>query len=205
MSKVKLCGLRRKEDIELVNNYLPDYVGFVFAPSKRQISLNEALVLKGLLNPFIQVVGVFVNETLEQVLAYEKAKVIDCIQLHGDEDISYIKQLKEVSKLPLIQAIRVQDERDIKRANESLAHYVLLDKYSHKAYGGLGETFDWRLLSKVKRPYILAGGIGVDNVKQALSYEPYCIDLSSKVETDGVKDREKVKLFFEKWKEKKHE
>lgn len=197
MSKVKLCGMRREEDIVLVNRYLPDYIGFVFAPSKRRVTLEEARALKKRLNPLIKAVGVYVNAPLEEIRTYERTGVIECIQLHGDEDRDYVRRLQKISKLPIIQAIRVKEERDIQKANESIAPYVLLDKHTTSAYGGAGETFDWKLLKGMRRPYILAGGIGIENVKQALKYRPYCIDLSSKVETEGKKDEEKIKMLFE--------
>ncbi|WP_069999591.1 phosphoribosylanthranilate isomerase [Cellulosilyticum sp. I15G10I2] len=190
MTKIKICGLSREADICAVNEYLPDYIGFVFAKSKRQLSINQAKPLKKLLNPKIQAVGVFVNEPIESLISFEKEQVIDMVQLHGDEDEEYIRILKTKIKLPIIKAIRVKDKLDIKQA--FAADFVLFDKYVKDVYGGAGESFDWRMIEDVRIPYFLAGGIHLDNIQEALKRAPYAIDISSGVETDGVKDREKI-------------
>ena len=202
MVKVKICGLKRVEDIEIVNNFRPDYIGFVFAPSKRQISLDEAKHLKSLLHPSISAVGVFVNEPIENILKYEEGKVMDIIQLHGDEDIVYLKKLKKASHLPIIKAFRIKDERSLEEQYELLKSedfdFALLDTYHPSNYGGSGESFNWQLLKKMHRPYFLAGGIGIENIEEALRNLPYAIDVSSKVETNGVKDGDKIKQLMEK-------
>lgn len=206
MVKVKICGLKRVQDIEIVNNFRPDYIGFVFAPSKRQISLDEAKHLKSLLHPSIRAVGVFVNESIENILKYEAEKAIDIIQLHGDEGIVYLKKLKKASHLPIIKAFRIKDERSLEEQYELLKSedfdFALLDTYHPSNYGGSGECFNWQLLKKVHRPYFLAGGIGIENIEEALSHLPYAIDVSSKVETNGVKDGDKIKQLMEKLREK---
>ena len=207
--KVKICGLKRVQDIEIVNNFLPDYIGFVFAPSKRQIDLETAKHLKCLLHASIKSVGVFVNEPLESLLRYEEEGIIDRIQLHGDEDIVYLKQLKMASKLPIIKAFRIKSGNGLEESlignrtlfESELIDYVLLDSYHPLAYGGSGECFNWQLLKEIHRPYFLAGGIGVDNVQETLKYTPYAIDVSSKVEKDGVKDAYKIKALIEKLRE----
>lgn len=204
--KVKICGLKRVQDIEIVNNFRPDYIGFVLAPSKRQINLETAKHLKRLLHPSIKSVGVFVNEPLESVLRYEEEGVIDRIQLHGDEDIVYLKKLKKASKLPIIKAFRIKSGNCLEESllgsrklfESDLIDYVLLDSYHPLAYGGSGECFNWQVLEKIHRPYFLAGGIGIENVQEALQYTPYAIDVSSKVEKDGVKDEYKIKELIEK-------
>lgn len=200
MTCVKICGLRRLEDIEIVNNLMPDYIGFILAPSKRRISLEEAKKLKKQLDCRIKAVGVFVNESIENILAYERAGIIDLIQLHGDEDLRYIEVLKGRTRLPLIKVIKVknQDELDEERAQiEGLpTEFILFDTYSKDAYGGVGECFDWSCLKEIKRPYFLAGGIGLDNIEEALTLKPFGIDVSSGVETDGIKDREKIKALI---------
>lgn len=202
MVKVKICGLKRVGDIEIVNNFRPDYIGFVFAPSKRQISLDEAKYLKSLLHPSIRAVGVFVNEPIENILKYEEGKVMDIIQLHGDEDIVYLKKLKKASHLPIIKAFRIKDERSLEEQYELLKSedfdFALLDTYHPSNYGGSGESFNWQLLKKMHRPYFLAGGIGIENIEEALRNLPYAIDVSSKVETNGVKDGDKIKQLMEK-------
>lgn len=202
MTKVKICGLKTVKEVEIVNNFLPNYVGFIFAPTKRQISLEQAELLKLKLRPTIQTVGVFVNEPIENILAYETAGVMDMIQLHGDEDLVYMNLLRNASKLPIMKAIRIKDENTLLENKDLLEHqlldYILLDTYHKEAYGGTGESFDWKLLSKVKRPYFLAGGIGSDNVEEAMKHHPYAIDISSKVETDGMKDERKLEALFRK-------
>lgn len=209
MVKVKICGLKRVQDIEIVNNFRPDYIGFVFAPSKRQISLESAKHLKHLLHPSIKSVGVFVNEPLESLLKYEEEGIMDRIQLHGDEDIVYLKKLKKASKLPIIKAFRIRSGNCLEESligdrtlfECELIDYVLLDSYHPLAYGGSGERFNWQILKQIHRPYFLAGGIGIENVKEALQYTPYAIDVSSKVETDGVKDEYKIKELIKRVRE----
>lgn len=202
MIKLKICGLRRQEDIEIVNKYRPTYAGFVFAKSKRQISLEEAKVLKMKLNPEIQAVGVFVNEPISSICLYADEGVIDCIQLHGDEDGAYIRKLQSKVKLPIIKAIRVKDKAALISQLEVMQHlpidYYLFDTYTTAAYGGSGESFDWHFIKslvdkQIQKPYFLAGGIGSDNIKAAMAEEPYAIDISSKVEVDGFKNEEKIK------------
>lgn len=200
MSKVKICGLKTMKDIEIVNNFRPDYVGFVFAPSKRQITLENAKQLKTLLHPSIKTVGVFVNESIDQILQYEQQGIIDIAQLHGDEDLVYIKKLKKSSHLSIIKAFRLKDAEHLEKQQElienSILDGVLLDAYHPTQYGGLGSSFDWNLLEQIKRPYFLAGGIGIDNIEEALAYNPYAIDVSSKVETDGTKDAIKIEKLI---------
>ena len=194
MTKIKICGLTREEDINIVNDYLPDYIGFVFAKSKRQLSLSQAKHLKSLLNPAIQAVGVFVNEPIDNLLEYEKEKVIDIVQLHGDEDSAYIQELKTKIKLPIIKAIRVQQESDI--SQNFNVDYLLFDKYLEGAYGGGGESFDWQTIRDMTRPYFLAGGINLDNIHAAIQKAPYAIDVSSGVETNGIKDKDKIRQII---------
>ncbi|MEG0579686.1 MAG: phosphoribosylanthranilate isomerase [Niameybacter sp.] len=189
MSKIKICGIQYPEEIKILNQLLPDYIGFVFAPSKRQITIKQAEKLKGLLSPQIKVVGVYVNSDIESIVYSVKAKSIDLVQLHGDEDEGYIKELKRQINVPIIKVVRVDESMSLPEGDMD---YYLFDKKSSKAYGGLGESFDWTLLKKIKKPYFLAGGIGIDNITEALGYKPYCVDLSSKVETNGMKDKYKI-------------
>ena len=199
MTKIKICGLRRQEDIESVNLMEPDYVGFVFAKSRRQISNKEAGTLKEKLNPNIQVVGVFVNEEVSKILELVKEGIINLIQLHGDEDAEYIKYLTACTAAKIIKAIRVKDQESLNHIKQLPGDYLLFDTYKNDHYGGSGERFDWSLLSNIDRRYFLAGGINTDNVEVAIRLtKPYGIDISSVVETDGYKDREKIIDFVKK-------
>ena len=200
VSKIKICGLKSIKDIEIVNKFIPDYIGFVFAPSKRQINLENAKQLKSLLNPSIKTVGVFVNEHIEKILQYEQQGIIDIVQLHGDEDLVYIKALKKASDLPIVKAFRLKDTESLQRQHHLIENAeldgVLLDAYYSSSYGGSGKQFDWHILNQIQRQYFLAGGIGLDNVKEALTYKPFAIDVSSKVETNGNKDEEKIRTLI---------
>lgn len=191
--KIKLCGLTRPCDIEAVNELQPDYIGFVFAKkSRRYVSPEKAEELKAMLAPGIQAVGVFVNEEPEQIVSLLEAGIIDVAQLHGQEDEREIRRLRELTDHPLIQAFRMDTEQDVERANASTADYVLLDSGA----GGTGTVFDWDLLQAIRRPYFLAGGLDTENlgtVKAKLN--PYGIDVSSGIETDGYKDKEKMTAF----------
>lgn len=199
MTKIKICGLSRPIDIEMVNNVLPDYIGFVFAKSKRQVNDSTALLLKSNLDPKIQVVGVFVNEDSNRIVRLCQEGVIDVIQLHGDEGEGYIRQLKSSVSNPIIKAVRVQTAEDIRLAEELSCDYILLDTYKDNQYGGSGETFNWSIVPKGKKPFFLAGGINTENVLEAIeSMNPYCIDVSSGVETDGYKDLDKIKDIVKK-------
>ncbi|MCI8824748.1 MAG: phosphoribosylanthranilate isomerase [Lachnospiraceae bacterium] len=193
-TKIKICGIRRFEDIEYVNEGRPEYIGFVFAKSRRQVDIETAKKLKKRLNPDIQAVGVFVNEAAEQAAWLVNEGIIDVVQLHGDENTEYIQILRSLMKRgKIIQAVRVQTAQDVKSAENSSADYLLFDKFSPEAYGGTGETFEWKLIDSVKKPFFLAGGINCENVKKAVALlHPYSIDVSSAVETEGVKDRNKI-------------
>jgi phosphoribosylanthranilate isomerase len=198
--KIKICGLSRRQDIEAVNHYLPDYIGFVFAKSKRQIDLKSAINLKKLLNSKIQSVGVFVNHPIDEISDIVESGVIDLIQLHGDEDAKYIKNLREKlssRETMIIKAVRVKSKFDFEE-NE-MVDYHLYDSFDKNIYGGGGQTFDWNLLKEIKGPFFLAGGIQLSNVELAINQlNPYCIDLSSGVESNGFKDPEKIKKIIEK-------
>lgn len=194
MSKIKICGLKRMEDIQAVNKVNPDYAGFVFAPSKRQIDAELASELKAALNPGIKTVGVFVNADREFIFSLCKKKTIDIIQLHGDEGNEEVLKLKEQTSNTIIQVVRVASEEDIKKAKDLICDYLLFDTYTRGAYGGAGITFPWEYLKDIEKPYFLAGGIGKDNVVEAMKQcQPFCIDVSSGVETDGYKDEMKIK------------
>ena len=214
---IKICGMRRKEDIEAANACRPDYIGFILSPGfRRSVTPEDAELLARRLAPGILKVGVFVNESVEKVAA--AAGFLDLIQLHGSEDNAYIRDLRgrlattndprgraargraATTNDPrgrlLIQAFRIRSADDLKRAMESEADYLLLDNGT-----GTGEAFDWSLISDAEalmcgeaaRPWILAGGLGPDNVAEAVRrFRPYAVDLSSGAETDGWKDPEKM-------------
>ena len=192
MTKIKFCGLKRIEDIKYANELKPDFIGFVFAPkSKRFVNADTARELKNLLDTEIKAVGVFVDEDINVVTKLLKDGIIDIAQLHGSEDEEYINSLRALCDRPIIKAFTIVSKDDIQKANESTADYVLLDSGK-----GSGLTFDWDLIKEVNRPYFLAGGLDCDNVENALnSLTPYAVDVSSGIETDGLKDFDKMRRF----------
>ena len=193
MTKIKLCGLRRAEDIEAAGLLKPEYIGFVFyKKSKRYISPEEARILKSILDTdHIKAVGVFVNENPKTVADLLEKGIIDRAQLHGDEDEEYIKALRKLTDRPLIKAFKIKTKEDLKKAEASSADMILLD-----AGMGDGVSFDWNLLKNFNRPYILAGGLDPLNVKGAVEkLHPYGVDVSSGIETAGVKDIDKMREF----------
>lgn len=203
-TKIKICGLRRREDTDYANIWKPDYIGFILADGfRRQISPEQAEELAGRLDPQIQRVGVFVNQTVEFISDLLDRGIIHWAQLHGDEDEEFIRLLKESCdrkgcQANIIKAVKVRTAEDIVRAEDYDCDYLLLDAWSAKSAGGNGETFDWSLIEKISRPFFLAGGLGPDNVADAIRMtEPYGVDASSSLETDGYKDQEKIRQFVE--------
>ena len=192
MTKIKMCGLSRTEDIEAANAIKPDYIGFVFAEiSKRRVSALEASKLKSKLNPEIKAVGVFLDDKLDFVASMLNLGIVDVVQLHGSEDEEYIEKVRKITNKPTIKAFIIRSKEDVERAEKSTADYILLD-------GGKGEgkAFDWSLLKDIKRPYFLAGGLNPVNVSAAVkALKPYAVDVSTGIETDGVKDKEKMTAF----------
>ncbi len=192
--KLKICGLQTIQDVEAVNTILPDYAGFVFAESRRRISEETAAELRNKLAPGIIAVGVFVNENPEKILRLCRSQTIDVIQLHGDENEEYHNRLREKLSNPILRAVRVRSEQDILEAEGRNCDYLLLDAYREQEYGGSGVEFDWGLIPKLKKPFFLAGGINIGNVVKAIQkYRPYCIDVSTGVETEGRKDPDKLR------------
>ena len=190
MTKIKTCGLFRERDIDYVNQYLPDYAGFVlnFPKSRRSLSPEKAEDLIRLLNPGIQAVGVVVDLPLETAAGLLERRVVDILQLHGHEDEDYIRALKERTDRPVWKAFQIACAADLEAAQNSCADMIVLDNGQ-----GTGECFDWSLLSGFGRPYFLAGGLNPGNVVKAVKQlHPYGIDLSSGIETDGVKDKGKL-------------
>lgn len=197
MIGTKLCGITNPAIIPCINACMPTYVGFMFyQQSKRFIPMDAARALKEQLNPHITCVGVFVNAEPNAVAQALERGVCDVAQLHGTEDNTYMRALTRLTHKPIIQAFCVKDKNTILRANNSIAPMVLLD-----AGGGSGTCFDWRLLCSVNRPYILAGGLAPHNVYQALCtssryHAPVAVDVSSGIETNGVKDANKITAFM---------
>lgn len=188
-TRVKLCGMSREQDIEAVNREFPDLCGFIVdvPKSRRNVSHEQLERLVSLLSPVIPAVGVFVDQPVEAVAKLAN-EVVDVVQLHGHEDAAYIERLRKLTDVPIIQAFRVHSSDDVERANASTADLVLLDSGA-----GSGRQFDWSLLAGVRRPYLLAGGLDPHNVSDAVAtLHPWGVDMSSGIETDGVKDPRKM-------------
>ena len=196
MVKIKICGIKRLEDIEIVNRYKPDYIGFVFADSKRKVSHDLAKELRNNLDSDIIPVGVFVDSPQDEILKLFDDGIIEIAQLHGSESEQYILDLKKKTdgELKIINAIEMTQEIDLLEYNDSNSDYLLLDSGK-----GSGKTFDWSLIRKdIKKEFFLAGGLNSKNVTQAIDeFNPYAIDLSSSLETDGFKDENKIKEIME--------
>jgi len=193
MVRIKICGLTRRRDAEIVNEALPDYVGFVFAESRRRVSYGAAQELKKRLDGRIMTAGVFVNAKLMDIERAAADGVIDLVQLHGDEDAGYVAETKRKTGLPVIKAVRVKSREQILAAQRLPCDYLLLDAFDESAYGGTGRTFDYALIPKLEKPFFLAGGLNADNIGRALAAGPYGVDISGGVETDGVKDAAKIR------------
>ena len=210
--KVKMCGISKVETIPAVVEAKPDYMGLVFAPSKRQVTVDQAKTLVEELhkqyatrynsgaeqstNDEIKTVGVFVNETLDNLITIAKEVNLDAVQLHGDEDEAFIKALKEKTDVEVWKAVQIRSAADAEAWIDSSADMLLFDAYHKDERGGTGEVFDWSCLDEFERPFMLAGGIDSTNVARAIrTVRPYGIDISSGIETDGVKDDEKIKAF----------
>ena len=191
--KLKFCGLTREADIRAANETRPDYIGFVFAESRRRVTDEQVARLRALLSPGIQAVGVFVNDDPTHIALLANRGVIDLIQLHGSESAAYIQRLRTMTAAPIICALRVGKHTDIKQAESNLVDFLLLDTYTKDAYGGSGRTFDWSLIGEVGKPYFLAGGLNESNIPHAMRTGAYALDLSSGIETDGVKDAGKMR------------
>ncbi|MCL2576859.1 MAG: phosphoribosylanthranilate isomerase [Defluviitaleaceae bacterium] len=194
-TKIKICGLSRLEDIEAVNVVKPDYIGFVFAESRRKVTPRQARELRGALHESITPVGVFVNETIENILELVRNNTIDMIQLHGAEDENFIEKLKSQTDAKIIKAVSIQNKGDAQKWENSSADFLLLDQKG----GGTGETFDWSLIGEVAKPFFLAGGLSAKNVADAIKkISPYAVDTSSGVEiSPGVKCPEEIKKFVQ--------
>ena len=189
MTKVKICGLSTVEAVETVVLAGADYIGFVFAESKRQVSLEQAQELAKRVTGKTKIVGVFVSPSLEDLELAIGRVPLDMVQIHGTFDEALIPLIS----VPVIRAIQLSDQE---AQVSSQADYLLFDA----PVAGSGQTFDWDLLKdqKIRQDFFIAGGLTVDNVRQAReTFQPYALDVSSGVETDGRKDIEKIKAFIE--------
>lgn len=211
--KVKMCGISKVETIPAVVEAKPDYMGLVFAPSKRQVTVDQAKILVEELNrgyakkygsdtehdknDTIKTVGVFVNETIDNLVTIANEANLDAVQLHGDEDEAFIQSLKERTNVEVWKAIQIRTAADTEKWIDSSADMLLFDAYHKDERGGTGEVFDWSSLDAFERPFMLAGGIDSTNVARAIrTVRPYGIDISSGIETNGVKDDEKITAFI---------
>ena len=210
--KVKMCGISKVETIPAVVEAKPDYMGLVFASSKRQVTVDQAKTLVEELhrgyaqkygsdtehdkNDTIKTVGVFVNETVDNLITIANEANLDAVQLHGDEDEAFIQSLKERTNVEVWKAIQIRTAADTEKWIDSSADMLLFDAYHKDERGGTGEVFDWSSLDAFERPFMLAGGIDSTNVARAIrTVRPYGIDISSGIETNGVKDDEKITAF----------
>ena len=214
--KIKMCGISKVETIPAVVEAQPDYMGLVFAPSKRQVTVDQAKILvselhkqyanrynrdviqwsNDVVQEFIKTVGIFVNETLDNLVTIATEVNLDAVQLHGDEDEAFIQSLKERTNVEVWKAVQIRSAADAEVWIDSSADMLLFDAYHKDERGGMGEVFDWSCLDEFERPFMLAGGIDSTNVARAIrTVRPYGIDISSGIETEGVKDDEKIKAF----------
>ncbi|MDY5254297.1 indole-3-glycerol phosphate synthase TrpC [Veillonella caviae] len=235
---VKICGISKIETIPAIVEAKPDYMGLVFAPSKRQVTVAEAkelvLELRRKESAYINIaaqawtqqvkesdavdlngndtngsdvehasqriktVGVFVNETIENIVSAVDIAGLDVVQLHGDEDETFIQVLKEKTTADIWKAVQVCNADDAKAWLDSAADMLLFDAYHEDERGGTGHSFDWTSLDTVERPFMLAGGIDATNVARAIrTVRPYGIDISSGVEIEGRKDSQQISAFME--------
>lgn len=205
MQKIKLCGMMKPCDIEYANRVKPDFVGFIFANTRRKISAAQAKQFREALDAEIPAVAVFVNEDISVITSLVQNGCIDMIQLHGEEDADYIRRLREICDVPVIKAVKVQMVEQIRQAAALPVDYLLLDTYRKGVLGGTGEAFDWELLREAKiaagdtaegelfgKPYFLAGGLHAGNLREAAALGSYGLDVSSGIETDGSKDFTKM-------------
>lgn len=196
--KIKICGLRRLEDIEYANELKPDFIGFVFyEKSRRAVTASQALELKKHLQQSIKAVGVFVNAEQDLITKLVHMGVIDIVQLHGDEDVLYCERLRTQLNVPIIKAVRVRDKNSLVGLEQFPVDYFLFDTYQAGVYGGTGERFDITLLDKITKPYFIAGGLDADNVAEVVKNAGvFAVDVSGGVETNGLKDKEKISAFI---------
>ena len=180
--KIKICGLKTLRDIDFVNKAEVDFAGFVFTPHRQQIDIETARILKAALDPEIKSVGVFISESYDFIRNIVDEGLIDLAQYHGDREYEM--------PCPTIKAFRMRTQEDIKPTN---CDFVLFDSFSKGTRGSTGGMFNWRLIHGYhEKPFFLAGGIDIKNVRKAMALNPYCIDISSGVEENGEKSLKKI-------------
>ena len=203
--RVKICGIKSKEEIAIINDFPVEYIGFIFAESKRKVLPEDAAQLKASLRKDIQVVGVFVNESVDKVNEIIDQCGLDVVQLHGEESPEYCKQIHQ----KVWKSIPVKNAQSLKKINDyqQVVDGILLETYSKDQKGGTGKAFDWDLVKNLQdslplKDFILAGGLNPNNIKRAIdTLQPTIIDLNSGLETDGYKDRNKITQLFNRLKE----
>ena len=192
--KVKICGIRNEMEIKLMNDFRPDYVGFIFlSKSKKFIAPEHAGILRSKLKSGIEAVGVFSDESLETVALSAEIAGLDYVQLNGHENAEYVSALREYTKCQIIKTFKIINPMDAERAMSSRADFVMLDGSDKD-----GVKFDWSFVTHVRRQYFLSGGLNIDNIQQALLLNPapYAVDVSAGVESNRLKDYRKVMKFI---------
>lgn len=192
MTKIKICGLMTPQDAAFVNAVQPDFAGMILSPGfRRTVTRETAAAIRKALDAAIPAVGVFVDADPADIAAYVNSGIIQTVQLHGHEDAAYIEKLRQMTDAQIFQAFRIRSAADVQQAEQSAADMILLDSGT-----GTGKVFDWSLLSDIRRPYFLAGGLDPENAPAAVAaLHPAGVDVSSGVETDGRKDFAKIQAF----------
>ncbi len=193
MTKIKICGLTSVEEAEAANAARPDFVGVVFDRGRHFVSDDMAAAIRRTLSLAIPLVGVFANDDPRHIVDLVRAGTIQCVQLHGEESEAYLSALKKEISVPFIRVVSVKTGEEVARAGATAAEFLLLDN----GRGGTGRAFDWTRIPEIPKPWFLAGGIGLANIEEALSYHPYAVDISTGAETDGRKDPEKMRRLVE--------
>ncbi|WP_417550391.1 phosphoribosylanthranilate isomerase [Methylophaga sp.] len=196
-TRVKICGITRRQDAEFAVKSGVDAIGLVFyEPSPRAVTIEQAAAITAQLSPFVSVVGLFVNATAENVRQTLEQVQLSLLQFHGDESAEFCEQFN----MPYIKAIRMQSAADLIQASKdfSASSALLLDSYQYGVPGGTGQTFDWSMITAVNKPLILAGGLTTENVAEAIrQVSPYAVDVSGGVEeSKGLKSNNKISAFM---------
>ncbi|MFC6040640.1 phosphoribosylanthranilate isomerase [Paenisporosarcina macmurdoensis] len=196
MTKVKICGLMELEHVKTAVESGADAIGFVFAKSRRQVTVDQARELATAVPSDVLKIGVFVNEALEEVERIAREVPLDVVQLHGDEDPDYVRRLS----IPTIKALSIKTKEDVQQALQYEVGYFLFDAPGVEFRGGSGHSFDWSMLAKANispDKVILAGGLTEHNINEAIHIvQPFMVDVSSGVETAQRKDTEKIRTFI---------
>lgn len=195
--KIKFCGIRRKEDVQYINELEPDYMGMILTSGfRRSVGIEQAKELVDECNPKVKKVGVFVNQSIEEVLNISTKLSLDVIQLHGEENLEYIEKISDKAKCQIWKAVRVKCADEIRVADTFPVDLLVLEGYVTGEVGGTGVEADWELIAKnpPRKPFLLAGGLTPQNVEGVSKIvKPFGVDVSSGIETDGIKDFNKMK------------